>query len=95
MLVKARQVSGEAKATRQKYPALLFSGCKDTEYSYDAFFNNRPNGAFTRVALEALKNNPTTPRAWMAAVREHLPSTLHPQTPQLYGGRKVKSGQMF
>ena len=29
-------------------------GCQDTEYSYDAWFRGRPNGAFTFVALRAL-----------------------------------------
>ena len=35
--------------TKLRYPAVLFSGCQDTEFSYDTSFNGRPNGAFTRV----------------------------------------------
>lgn len=94
-LEKARRSDFSRAASRQKYPALLFAGCRDKEYSYDAVFNGRPNGAFTRVALEMLKRNPGTPRAWMNEIRKHLPSNLHPQTPQLYGSGKAKTGPMF
>lgn len=82
-------------ATREVYPALLLSGCKDVEFSYDADFDGRPNGAMTRVALEALKMNPATPREWFKAIRKLLPSQHYPQTPQLFGGTKAKSGPMF
>jgi hypothetical protein len=95
MLNKARRLSVAVRAARQKYPALLFSGCRDTEYSYDAVFNGRPNGAFTRVALEVLKKNPQTPKIWMTEIRKHLPSNIHPQSPQLYGSLKAKEGPMF
>jgi hypothetical protein len=33
-------------------PRALLSGCKDSEVSYDAVFNGRPNGAMTRVAID-------------------------------------------
>ena len=84
-----------AKTTKQAYPALLFSGCRDTEFSYDAWFNGRPNGAFTRVGIEALKKNPATPRDWHQAIKKHLPTAIHPQTPALFGSTKAKNGQMF
>jgi hypothetical protein len=83
------------RVSRQKYPAVLLAGCRDFEYSYDAYFNGRPNGAMTAVALQALKNNPGTPRKWVSEIRKHLPSAVHPQTPQLYGSRTGKSGPMF
>jgi hypothetical protein len=79
----------------EKYPALLLSGCKDVEFSYDADFNGRPNGAMTRVALEALKKKPKTPQDWHAEIRKRLPSQMYPQTPQLFGGTKAKKGPML
>jgi hypothetical protein len=79
----------------ETYPALLVSGCKDVEFSYDADFNGRPNGAMTRVALEALKDKPATPQEWFRAIRKRLPSQMYPQTPQLFGGLKAKKGPMF
>ncbi|WP_238011278.1 caspase family protein [Dactylosporangium sp. AC04546] len=65
--------------------ALLLSGCKDAEYSYDATFDGRPNGAFTHVALEALRSLPedATYRDWLRSIRRSLPSEDYPQSPAL------------
>ena len=79
----------------EKWPALLLSGCKDVEFSYDADFGGRPNGAMTRAALEALEQNPPTPQDWFRAIRQKLPSQMYPQTPQLFGALKAKKGPMF
>lgn len=75
-----------------RYGGLLMSGCLDAEYSYDAWFNGRPNGAFTFVALRALKSlKPTgTYRDWYTAIRKALPSQQYPQTPNLYGSSTMK-----
>jgi hypothetical protein len=82
--------------TRQQYPALLFSGCRDTEFSYDTAFNGRPNGAFTRAAIDALQNGSiTTPLALHAAVCARLPTATLPQSPQLYGSDDAKNGPLF
>jgi len=83
------------RAIRQTYPALLFAGCMDVQFSYDATFNGRPNGAFTFFALRTLKKNPKTPRAWIGLIREHLPSVMHQQNPQLYGSLAAKKGKML
>lgn len=77
------------------YPALLLSGCKDVEFSYDADFGGRSNGAMTRAALDALKQNPSTPQEWYKAIRKRLPSQTYPQSPQLFGGTQAKKGPMF
>jgi hypothetical protein len=82
--------------TKQQYPALLFSGCRDTEFSYDTSFEGRPNGAFTRTAIDALQDpSITTPRAWHEAICSRLPSPLLPQSPQLFGSREAKHGPLF
>lgn len=65
---------------------VLISGCADTEYSYDASFAGRPNGAFTRAALDALEHAKTV-GGWHKAIRERLPSTHYPQSPQLTATR--------
>ena len=88
-------VNAPATAGGEKYPALLVAGCKDVEFSYDADFGGRANGAMTRAALEALKQNPATPQDWFKAIRKHLPSQQYPQTPQLFGGSTAKKGPMF
>lgn len=82
--------------TKLRYPALLFSGCDDTEFSYDTSFNGRPNGAFTRTAIDALNDGTiTTPRALYDAVRKHLPSSALPQTPQLFASEEAHVGPLF
>jgi metacaspase-1 len=81
---------------KQQFPALLFSGCKDTEFSYDTSFGGRPNGAFTRAAIDALKETSVvTPKALYDAVRRKLPSASLPQTPQLFGSQAAQLGDLF
>lgn len=77
--------------------ALLMSGCQDTEYSYDAWFEGRANGAFTFVALRALAKLPdlATYRDWYKAIREILPSSQYPQSPNLYGTSSMKRWKVF
>ena len=90
------RAAGKPAPTKLQYPALLFSGCQDTEFSYDTSFNKRPNGAFTRAAIDALKDTAIkTPRALHDAIRQKLPSQQLPQTPQLFGSRADKVGPLF
>jgi metacaspase-1 len=76
---------------------LLISGCQDPEYSYDSVFNNRPNGAFTYVALMALKQLPekATYKDWYAAIRKMLPSQSAPQTPRMDATSAQKKWVVF
>lgn len=66
-------------------PHLLMSGATDTEYAWDAWFGTRPNGAFTRAALDTLAHAPKTYQNWQAMIRTQLPSEEYPQTPLLEG----------
>ncbi len=74
------------------HAALLMAGCQDTEYSYDAYFAGRPNGAFSFVALRALKKlkAKATYADWYKAIRKELPSQQYPQRPNLYGTAAMK-----
>jgi hypothetical protein len=80
-----------------RYAALLMAGCQDTEYSYDAYFQGRPNGAFTFVALQTLQSvKPgTSYRQWFNAVRKILPSQQYPQAPNLYGSKSMMRWKVF
>jgi metacaspase-1 len=71
--------------SRPRSAALLLAACRDTEYSFDATFSGRPNGAFTYVALTALAELPpdASYRDWLRAIRAQLPSQNYPQTPAL------------
>ncbi|MFC5005747.1 caspase domain-containing protein [Dactylosporangium cerinum] len=83
--VAAGLAARRAARSRPRSAALLLSACRDTEYSYDATFAGRPNGAFTYVALTALAELPpgATYRDWLRAIRAQLPSQNYPQTPAL------------
>jgi hypothetical protein len=96
-LERAIDLAARAPApTKLSYPAVLFSGCQDTEFSYDTSFRGRPNGAFSRVAIDALENaSVKTVKDLYDAVRKHLPSPLLPQTPQLFASREAKSWRLF
>lgn len=90
------RVVNKPAPTKQQYPALLLSGCRDTEFSYDTAFNGRPNGAFTRTAIDALQDGSiTTPKAWHAAICAHLPTPTLPQSPQLFGSADAKNGPLL
>ncbi len=67
---------------RSRTGVALLSGCADDEYSYDAWFNERANGAFTRVALDTLHAS-TSLSDWHGRIRSALPGDRYPQTPQL------------
>lgn len=97
-LKRALQVEKVKARGKIRAAAVLLSGCKDEEYSYDAWFNGRPNGAFTYAALQTLKNlsDNATYRDWYWQIRTILPHIRYPQTPQLSGSwRQRKKWQVF
>jgi hypothetical protein len=75
-----------------RHAALLLSGCQDVEYSYDAWFEGRANGAFTFVALRELSTlkKSATYQDWFARIRKVLPSQQYPQQPNLSGTSTMK-----
>ena len=86
-LKRARLVENIQARGKIRAASLLLAGCKDDEYSYDAWFNGRPNGAFTYAALQTLKSlpNDASYRKWYEEIRKILPHVNYPQTPQLSG----------
>jgi hypothetical protein len=80
-----------------RYAGLLMAGCQDVEVSWDASFQGRPNGAFSFVALQALKDvsDSATYRDWFKAIRKVLPSQQYNQTPNLYGSSNMKSWRVL
>lgn len=80
---------GTRNASTAMTSALLLGGSRDFEYSYDAWFEGRANGAFTRNAIDTFNAMPKTPKATYAKlfseVRKRLPSQQYPQSPQLFG----------
>ena len=75
-----------------RYGGLLMSGCQDVEYSYDAYFQGRPNGAFTYAAIKTFtKLKPgASYKDWHTAIRKALPTAQYPQSPNLFGSTTMK-----
>lgn len=97
------QVSMEGRTAKRSFlipeaemPELLVSGCSDSEYSYDAEFNGRPNGAMSAYAIQVIRQNPnTTYREFFTGLRALLPSKDYPQSPQLEGSDVNKDRKLF
>lgn len=67
---------------------VLLTGCKPTEYSYDAYIGGKYSGAMSAYALKIIKANPKiTWKNMYAELRKNLPSGKYPQTPQLEGNK--------
>lgn len=80
-----------------RHAALLMAGCQDTEYSYDAYFQGRPNGAFSFVALQAFASlsAAATYNDWFKKIRKILPSQQYPQMPSLFGSKTMKKWKVL
>lgn len=101
-LAQAEEVAARGKPTatlsaglqRPGASDVLLSGCGDGEndFSYDARFRNRPNGALTYYALKALRDLPpgASYEEWHAEIRKSLPSLRYPQAPQLGGNAQAR-----
>lgn len=97
-LAKAKALElSPARSKSRGAGALLLAGCQDTEYSYDAHFGGRANGAFTYVALRALKGLPAgaTYKQWFDKIREALPSQDYPQRPNILGTKAQRGWKIF
>jgi len=90
-----------AKPKRQiKYPEskmneILFSGCTDKEYSYDAYFDGTYHGAMTYYALQAIRaaNYQLTYSQLYRRVGNLIID--YPQNPQLEGKSANRKRQIF
>lgn len=77
-------------------PELLLSGCSDIESSYDAFIDQRYNGAMTRFAIDTINEKPdATWQVFYARLLTKLPTRRYPQTPQLEGKVAEKESCLF
>jgi len=63
---------------------IVYSGCSENEYSYDAYFDDKPNGAFTYYALKTIERGIDYWK-WFMDIRTYLPNKNHPQSPTLEG----------
>ncbi len=93
LLRKAKNVQFAQAKQSIRAASVLMAGCKDMEYSYDAWFNGKANGAFTYAALKTLDelDEGATYQEWYRAIRKILPHVQYPQTPQIVASRYQKT----
>lgn len=76
---------------------ILLSGCKSTEYSYDALIGGTYHGAMTYYAIETIReaDYKITYIELAQRLNEKLAAEGYRQTPQLEGKAKNKKRQVF
>lgn len=79
---QVRSIEARTTSTPPRATASLISGCSENEYSYDAWFGSRPNGAFTRAAIDSYVSGMSL-ASWYKAIRLVLPDPVFTQTPLL------------
>lgn len=73
---------------------IIFSGCGEEQTSSDAYFNNRPNGAFTFYDLKSFSKYSTYYNE-LATLRTYLPNANFDQIPELVGPTDLLSKQVL
>lgn len=75
---------------------VLLAGCKSDQYSYDASFNSRPNGAFTYYMNQVLRATPEiTYGDFIRKINQALPSSRYPQCPVLETNSQMEKTLIF
>jgi hypothetical protein len=96
MILADLEPRGRVFTSQKVMDEVLITGCKSTEFSYDARFNGRAMGAMSFNAIEILKQNPNISYdQFYAALKNRLPSSRYPQTPQLEGKAENRKRKMF
>jgi len=73
---------------------IIFSGCGEEQTSSDAYFNNRPNGAFTYYDLKSYHND-STYSSEIIRLETYLPNSNFNQVPDLYGNRLLFNNKVL
>ena len=82
---------------RRKVQDLLLSGCKSTEYSYDALIDGEYHGAMTYFALKTIEeaDYEITFAELKKKLNAYLKKEGYEQHPQLEGQTVLKNSQVF
>jgi hypothetical protein len=90
-------ISKKIMSPQEGMNEVLITGCKATEYSYDARFHGKPMGAMSHHALEILKtgSKDMTYDEFHSQLRAKLPQRRYNQTPQLEGSKENRGKKMF
>lgn len=95
--IYALKPAGKKTSRRTKVQDLLLSGCKSSEYSFDALIDGAYHGAMTYYALKAITE--AEYRITFAELKKQVNAALrangYNQHPQLEGKTALKNAQIF
>ncbi len=74
---------------------VMFSGCKDKQYSADTRIAGRATGAMSHALVEVLRQNPHPSLQDLLAGCRNILKGKYQQTPQLSAGHKMDMTQPF
>lgn len=98
-LQKMAEMSFSRTVPRSNKPlpgVVHISGCRDREFSYDADFNGKANGAMTYALMQALATGGVvTYLDLFKALENYLPSWDYPQTPVFNAAKDVRKEALF
>ncbi len=94
--VKKSKPSNKIFVPQSEMNEVLITGCKSDEYSYDTTFNGKNHGALSYTILDILKDGPQlTYNELYKSIKDKLPSSQLPQSPQLEGSDTNKNMIVF
>jgi hypothetical protein len=92
------RMAENGKSTQSDAEVVLFSGCKDAQYSADAYIKGKYQGAMTWGFFEVLKKNnyqPMTYKDLLSQIQRLLSKKRYEQVPQLSAGQFMNLNQTF
>jgi hypothetical protein len=88
----------DSKLSKSKCEAILFSGCKDNQYSADAYIKGKYQGAMTWGFFEVLKKynyQPLSYKKLIGKIQDLLKRNRYEQVPQLSSGNFINLKETF
>lgn len=99
MEYKLRQGSRlfDSARAQTKMNEILITGCKDTQFSADAFIDGKYYGALSYYCFKVIDNNPTdiTYDSFYKQLRKYLPNYEYDQIPQLECSPENRNRPLF
>jgi uncharacterized caspase-like protein len=92
------KLAQEKKLKKSKGEVILFSGCKDKQYSADAYIKGKYQGAMTWAFFEVLNkygDKPISYKRLLRELRDLLAKKRYEQVPQLTSGQYVDLKSKF
>jgi hypothetical protein len=86
------------KSTKSEADVMLLSGCKDEQYSADAYINGKYQGAMTWGFFEVLKKNNYKSISYqdlLSQIQTLLSANKYEQVPQLSSGKFINLCDSF